>query len=140
MTTPTRRSNPLAQMLEWLESEPSLSMRGFGLTPTIRIEDFVDEGVYVLRAEMPGIDPDKDIDLTVVGDVLTIKGERKEEEKQKGRHEFHYGSFSRSLTLPPGTKVEDVKASYEDGVLELRVPTGAEQGAARKIPVQRQDS
>jgi HSP20 family molecular chaperone IbpA len=137
MASLTRRSNPVADMLNWLEGEPPLAVRGFGLSPYIRIEDFVENGVYVLRAEMPGIDPDKDVELSVEGDVLTIKGERQEEEKEKGRHEFHYGSFSRSLTLPRGTKVEDIKASYTDGVLELKVPLEGAETTARKIPVQR---
>jgi HSP20 family molecular chaperone IbpA len=137
MTTVTRRVNPVAEMLNWLEGEPSTAMRGFGLSPYIRVEDYVEDGVYVLRAEMPGIDPDKDVEVSVEGDVLTIKGERQEEEKEKNRHEFHYGSFSRSLTLPRGTKVDDISASYADGVLELRVPMEGEKSEARTIPVQR---
>jgi HSP20 family molecular chaperone IbpA len=140
MATLSRRTNPVAEMLNWLEGEPSLAVRGFGLSPYIRIEDFVEEGVYVLRAEMPGIDPDKDVELSVEGDVLTIKGERREEEQDKFRHEFHYGSFTRSLTLPRGTKVDDISASYNDGVLELRVPMEGEQAQARTIPVQRAKS
>ena len=137
MTTVTRRTNPVAEMLNWLEGEPPFSVRGFGLSPYIRVEDYVEDGVYVLRAEMPGIDPDKDVQLSVEGDVLTIKGERQEEEKEKNRHEFHYGSFSRTLTLPRGTKAEDIKANYADGVLELRVPMEGEEPQARTIPVQR---
>ena len=51
----------------------------------------MDDGTYVLRAEMPGIDPDKDVSLDIEGDVLTISGERREEKKEKNRHELHYG-------------------------------------------------
>jgi HSP20 family molecular chaperone IbpA len=93
-----------------------------GLTPYVRVEDYVEDATYVVRAEMPGIDPDKDVEVNVLDDVLTVRGERKEERQDLNRHEFHYGSFERRLRLPRGTKEEDIKASYQDGVLELRIP------------------
>ena len=71
------------------------------------------------------------------GDTLTISGERREEIKEKNHRELHYGSFRRTVPLPPGTKVEDVKASYTDGVLEVRVPLGAPEPPGTKIPVSR---
>ena len=134
-----RRTNPVTDVLNWLEAEPPvlMGMRGFGLAPYIRIEDFVEDGTYVLRAEMPGIDPEKDVEVEVIDDVLTIRGERREEEHERNRHEFHYGSFERSLRLPRGTKAEDVKASYADGVLELRIPADVEEPQSTRIPVQR---
>jgi HSP20 family molecular chaperone IbpA len=132
-----RRSNPVSEMLNWLEADPPLPVRGLGLAPYIRVEDFVEDGTYVLRAEMPGIDPEQDLDLSIDGDVLTIRGERTEEEKTKNRHEFHYGSFARSLTLPQGAKADELAASYTDGVLEIRVPMDGESVQPRKIRVQR---
>jgi len=138
-TIARRRTNPVTDVLNWLEAEPPvlMGMRGLGLAPYIRIEDFIEEGTYVLRAEMPGIDPEKDVEVEVSDDVLTIRGERREEEHERNRHEFHYGSFERSLRLPRGTKAEDVKASYADGVLELRIPAGLEEPQSTRIPVQR---
>ncbi|HWJ81696.1 MAG TPA: Hsp20/alpha crystallin family protein [Nocardioides sp.] len=136
MATTLTRRNPIADMLGWLDSESFFGTRGPGLTPYVHIEDFVEDGTYVLRAEMPGIDPDKDVRIDIDGDVLTIQGERREEKKERNRHEFHYGSFSRSLTLPRGADADKIKAEYKDGVLELRVPMDGEGEAPRRIEVQ----
>ena len=140
MSTVTRLpSNPLAELLGWLEGDTT-SSKSFGLMPHVRIEDFTENGEYVLRAEMPGIDPEKDVQVQVDGNVLTIRGERTEEEKSKNRHEFHYGSFSRAITLPSGAKADEVKASYADGVLELRVPIEGTNAEPRMIPIQRTEA
>ncbi len=135
MSTVARRTNPVSEMLDWLESGPGLSLRTMG--NYIRVEDFTEEGSYVLRAELPGVDPDKDIGVTVEGDVLTVHGERREEERDKNHSEFHYGSFSRSVRLPRTAKAEDVTATYRDGVLEVRLPLGPEPTGATHVPVQR---
>ncbi len=142
MTTVARRGGgPVADMLDWLEANAGFGMRGLGLAPYVRVEDFTEEGTYVLRAELPGVDPDKDVELKVEGDLLTIRGERREEQKDKNHHEFHYGAFSRSIPLPSGVKAEDVTATYDNGVLEVRVPARTEQEpVARTIPVQRSGS
>lgn len=136
-TLTPRRSNPIAEMLGWLDNESGGALMNVGLAPHVRIEDFVEDGTYVLRAEMPGIDPDKDVTIDVSGDLLTIKGERREEHQDRNRHEFHYGSFSRTVTLPQQAKVDEVVAAYKDGVLELRVPLDGPAPEARRIPVQR---
>jgi HSP20 family protein len=112
-------------------------------TSAIRVEEMVDGNTLVVRAELPGIDPEKDVDVTVADGVLTIKGERQEKkehkEKDSYRSEFRYGSFVRRLALPSGVQQSDVKASYKDGVLEVRAPLpeqGQETGAS-KIPITR---
>lgn len=87
----------------------------------IKIEDDMQDGRYTLRAELPGIDPDKDVDITVRDGILTIKGERTERKDTKGRSEFTYGSFTRSVTLPAGSDVEDIKATYDKGILAVSV-------------------
>jgi HSP20 family molecular chaperone IbpA len=136
MTTITRRRiHPFADLVGWLESDPSAQR--MGLAPLVRVEDFFEDGTYVLRAEMPGIDPEQDLDITVDGDVLTIRGERREEKKDKERSELHYGSFSRTLTLPRHAKVDDIAADYADGVLTLKVPMGGPAEAPRKVSVHR---
>jgi len=91
----------------------------------------------VLRAELPGIDPEQDVAVSVENDLLTIRGERREETKEKHRREFHYGSFRRTVSLPKGADPEKITASYNDGVLEVRVPTTAEETPTMRIPVQR---
>lgn len=142
MTTLTRRpSNPVAELFDWLDSNTSGGLRGVGLAPYVRVEDFMEDGTYVLRAEMPGVDPDKDVTLNIANDVLTIRGERHEEEKDKNHHEFHYGSFARSIRLPHDMDIDKVKATYTDGVLEVRVPTHEPEHEPVTIPVVRgQDS
>ena len=139
MTTVARRSrSPVADMLSWLESGTGFDTRSFGLAPYVNVEDYVEEGTYVLRADMPGIDPEKDVEVTIEGDMVTIHGERREEQKDKNHHELHYGSFSRSVQLPQGTKPEEVVAKYVDGVLEVRIPMAtSEEVASRKVPIQR---
>lgn len=132
-----RTTNPLADMLEWLDIGGPKARRGVGLAPFVRVEDFVEEGSYVLRAEVPGLDPEKDIAVTVQGDLLTISGERHEEKKERNHQEFHYGSFRRSVSLPPGADADAIEASYTDGVLEVRVPVGEAESGGRTVPVKR---
>jgi HSP20 family protein len=109
----------------------------------IRVEEMVDGNTLVVRAELPGVDPEKDVDVTVTDGVLTIRGERQEKKEHKDkdsyRSEFRYGSFVRRIPLPSGVQQDDVTASYKDGVLEVRAPI-PEQGQGTgpsKIPVTR---
>lgn len=136
MSTLARRpASPMAEMLDWLESNTPLTFTSSGLSPYLRIEDFFEEGEYVVRAEMAGIDPEKDVEVTVDDDMLTISGERREETKEKSRREFHYGSFRRSVSLPKGAQADKISASYTDGVLEVRVPVETAESPSVKIPV-----
>lgn len=136
MSTPMRhRANPIAELLSRFDLEP-----GMGLSPSVRVEDYVEGDTYVLRAELPGIDPDKDVEITVDRDVLTISGERREEVKERNRQELHYGSFMRSVTLPGDAREKDISASYADGVLEVRVPFDEDRDRTRRIPVRRAES
>jgi len=138
MTTPSRRQpSPVAEMLDWLESETPFSLRGFGPAPYVRVEDYIENDTYVLRAELPGVDPEKDIELEVDAGTLTVRGEGREEEKDKRHHELHYGAFSRTVQLPRGVRAEDVKASYDNGVLEVRVPCPERAAESRRVPVTR---
>ncbi|NKX53908.1 Hsp20/alpha crystallin family protein [Arthrobacter mobilis] len=99
-------------------------------TPWPRIEEFRDGSTMVVRAELPGVDPDNDIELSVREGMLQLKAERREDSEEKTRDgyrsEFKYGSFSRDISLPPGCRQEDVTASYRDGVLEVRIPVPQE--------------
>ncbi|MER7467263.1 Hsp20/alpha crystallin family protein [Streptomyces sp. NPDC097981] len=95
-------------------------------------------GQYVLRAELPGMDPEKDITITVEGDTLTVSAEHTESKEEKDHSEFRYGSFYRSVRLPARIPSDAVEAAYEDGVLTVRVamqPEPAE--TVRSIPVKR---
>jgi HSP20 family protein len=107
----------------------------------VRVEEFSEDGTLVVRAELPGIDPDTDVEITVHDGLLHIKGERSEREEETKRDyyrsEFLDGMFERTVPLPAGATEKDVKATYQDGVLEVRIPMAAEQTAAAKVPVQR---
>jgi HSP20 family protein len=104
----------------------------------IKVDEFHEEDTLVIRAEIPGIDPEKDVDLSVSDHTLRIRAERREEKEaeEKGylRREMRYGSFSRTLSLPEGVAEADITASYKDGILEIRVPAPAPV-PAKRIPV-----
>ena len=83
------------------------------------------EDQYVLRADLPGMTED-DINIELENNVLTVSGERKSEEEHKGEGYFRveraFGTFARTLTLPDGVNADAVVASFEQGVLEVRIP------------------
>jgi len=101
---------------------------------TPRVETSRKDSEYVLRVDLPGVDP-KDVHVEAEGNVLSITGERKSEEKGSEYRETFYGKFERRFTLPQGVDAGKISAHYEHGVLELRVPLPA-QLAGRKIPIQ----
>ncbi|KPK45640.1 MAG: molecular chaperone [Nitrospira bacterium SM23_35] len=103
--------------------------------PSVDVSETVKD--VVIRAEIPGMDP-KDIDVSVHGDVLTLRGERKKEHEEKGE-DFHriersYGAFSRSIRLPAEVDANKVNATYKDGVLKINL-LKTEEAAVKKIEV-----
>ncbi|MGD0240203.1 MAG: Hsp20/alpha crystallin family protein [Streptosporangiaceae bacterium] len=112
------------ELVEWFE-EPFLTLRPY-LGQPIRIEDFVEGDRYMIRAELAGIDPEKDVEVTVGAGYLTIHAERHDKTEGKHRTEFRYGSFSRSMSLPAQANADDVKASYDHGILTVSVGLKAE--------------
>jgi HSP20 family protein len=132
---------------DWFHFEvPDMFRRMFDLDwegGWLRVEEFMDEGTLVVRVELPDIDPDKDVELSVAEGVLHIRAQR-EEKTEKGdknvyRSEFRYGSFVRNVPLPDGVNVDDITASYKDGILEIRVPMPAEEAKppVTKVPIAR---
>jgi HSP20 family protein len=120
--------------------------RGVGVGPRIVAGDFapsVDvhetDGEYRVVAELPGLE-EKDFEVSLEEDVLTIKGEKRDErENEEGGYRYaesRYGSFHRSFRLPPGVDPEAVKATYQKGLLTVVVPKPAEaKPQARQIRV-----
>lgn len=108
----------------------------------IRVEEFTKDNTLVVRAELPGIDPEKDVEVTVEGELLNITAQRKEEEQTGDslfrRSELRYGSFARTIVLPEGVDGDAVTASYRNGILEVRVPLPPEASKepSRRVPVQ----
>ena len=94
-----------------------------GLAPAVDIVDA--EKAYEVTAELPGID-DKNIEVTLSDDVLTIKGEKREEKEEKERNyqlsERLYGAFERSFEMPEGVDTEKVEARFDKGVLKITLP------------------
>jgi HSP20 family protein len=112
----------------------------FGGEDRMRIEQQVTDDALVVRAELPGIDPDKDLEITVTDGYLHVRAERrsqhKEEMEGRTQSEFRYGALSRTRRLPPGVRADDIAASYRDGILEVRVPTPADaKSRARRVLV-----
>ena len=102
----------------------------------IRLEDQMTDGRYEIRAELPGIDPAKDIDITSCDGVLTIKAERNQTTESNGRTEFTYGSFLRTVSLPPGADENDIAASYDRGILTVSVGVPKPGPTEKRIHVQ----
>jgi HSP20 family protein len=94
----------------------------------------------VVQAELPGVDPDRDIEISLQDGMLTIRGERRHEDRVEKddyyRFESTYGSFQRSIPLPQGVREDDIRANYENGILEVVVPKARELAEAKKIPVE----
>jgi HSP20 family protein len=92
----------------------------------LRMEEYQDGDTLVLRAELPDVDVDKDVDVTVEDGTLRIHARRESKSEQKDRSgyrtEFRYGEFDRRIALPGEATADDVKATYSDGILEVRVP------------------
>ncbi|MGW3132746.1 Hsp20/alpha crystallin family protein [Streptomyces sp. NPDC001123] len=101
----------------------------------IRVEEHFKDGTYVLGAELPGVDPAQDVEITVAEGVLTLRAERSAETEEKHRTEFRYGTFARSVRLPSGAKGDEATAVYEDGVLTITVPVPETKAGTRTIPV-----
>ncbi|TNC24806.1 Hsp20/alpha crystallin family protein [Amycolatopsis alkalitolerans] len=110
----------------------------FGEHNIVRIEESAADGKYTVRAELPGFDPAKGIHITTEGGLLTITAEREARTETKGRSEFHYGSFRRTVSLPQGADASKITAKYADGILEVVVPyDGAEPGKPVEIEVKK---
>ena len=105
-------------------------------THVMRLEDEMKDGRYEVRAEIPGVDPATDIDITVHHGALTIKAERSEKKESQGRSEFSYGSFVRTVSLPKGADENDVKATYDKGILTVSVGLSEPKPAEKHIRVE----
>lgn len=107
----------------------------------MKVEEELDDDTYVIRAEIPGVDPDEGIDIGVDGGRLVISATREKrteaDEANDFRSEFHYGSFRRSMTLPKAAEADKITATYADGILEVTVPIDDEEPTGRKIPIKR---
>jgi HSP20 family molecular chaperone IbpA len=123
-------------LTDWFEEFPFGTRSGSG-EQMIRVEEYQEEGTYTIKAEVPGVDPAKDVEVMIDHGILTVHAERTEEKKDKKHSEFRYGSFTRSVQLPPGVSEDDIKASYDKGVLTVTAPIGEPGEDVRKIEITR---
>lgn len=114
-----KESRPFLDLFDWMDS-PMTMFRPL-LGQGMRMEDFVKDGHYIVRAELPGVDPEHEVDVSVIDGILSIKAERHEEAVDKTHSEFRYGSFSRRVVLPLGADEEHIEATYDKGILEVVV-------------------
>jgi HSP20 family protein len=130
---PFRDLISLREAMDRLFEESFIRPRTGWLAPlgaeALAVDVYESDQDVVVKSSVPGIKPE-DIDITITGDTLTIKGETKAEEKVEKanyiRQERRYGAFSRSLTLPTTVVAEKAKAEFENGVLTLTLPKSEE--------------
>jgi HSP20 family protein len=104
------------------------------------VETYMKDDNLILRCELPGVDPkDVDVSFDESSNQLVIKGERKQDKETKDEdyiyREFAYGRFERRFTIPAGVKIDQMKAKYTNGLLEITVPSAAE-AKPRKIKIE----
>ena len=132
----TSLRNEMDRLLESFFTPAPFARDGATLSPAVDVEETPE--AYVLRADLPGVNA-KDVKVSVHGDTLTLRADRKREEnKSEGsmrRIERSYGEFERAFTLGAPVKTDQIKASYRDGVLEIHVPK-ADEVRPREIEVQ----
>jgi len=110
----------------------------FGITvPAVDVTE--DDKAYKITAELPGLDQ-KDIEVSVTGDVLVIKGEKRQEREEKDKNRYlserSYGAFQRNFSLPDGIDRDKIGADFSKGLLTLTLPKTAEaQKQQKKIEV-----
>jgi HSP20 family protein len=146
LARPTAYSWPrdMADFMSSFWSDLDWPRRMLGSTEggSLRIEETVDDDTMIVRAEIPGVDPDKDVEISVDDGFLTIsaKRESKIKETKDGtvHSEFRYGSFMRQLRMPKNADLNSLAASYTDGVIEITVPLKAEEApTAHKVEIKR---
>jgi HSP20 family protein len=138
-----RQSRPLLpELSELLSGFPTFAsfpaiagLRPFFDSHVMRLEDETRDGLYQVRAELPGVDPVEDIEVTVRDGQLTIKAERTQTSESNGRSEFSYGSFERTVPLPAGADEDDINATYDRGILTVSVPLSEGAPAEKHVEV-----
>ena len=141
---PAREMLSLREAMDRLFEESFLRPGSFGVSDSasavLPLDMYETENDIVVKAAIPGVKPE-DIEVTVTGDLLSIKGEFQSETEQKDekrnyhRQERRYGSFCRQLTLPAGVNADACAADFENGVLTLKMPK-VEEAKVKKVQIQ----
>ena len=136
---PARFRAVFPDLADWLES-PWTGPPPFLTGQVFRLEEAIRDDRYVIRAELPGLDPENDIEVTVDGRILTIRAERRQQDNGPYRSEFRYGSLARAVRLPARVDAADVTARYDKGVLEVSVPVREVKPEGTRIPIENADA
>ncbi|MDA8216967.1 MAG: Hsp20/alpha crystallin family protein [Dehalococcoidales bacterium] len=138
-----RRWEPFSELMSLRSAMDRMFEERFGLpgdwrgTGSLAVDVYQTDKDVIVEASIAGVKPE-DIDISITGDTLTIKGESKQEEKIERENYFfnerRYGTFSRTITLPMPVESDKADAKFENGVLKLTLPK-AEQAKAKKITV-----
>jgi HSP20 family protein len=124
----------------WFNTNPAWNYEGSFSFPSPAVDVTEDDKAYKVAAELPGLE-EKDVEVTVAGGMLTIKGEKsyEKDEKNKNRHvsERAYGSFQRSFALPDGVEADKISAAMAKGVLTVTLPKTAQAAKQQKIEVKK---
>ena len=146
----SRWPGPFEEMEKWFDNVLSRKFFPAAWFPRSRFSDegavspmvdiFEDGDDLVVKAEVPGMQKEE-IEVNISGDSITISGEKKTEEKVDRKNYFRYecsfGSFSRRLPLPVETRIDEARATFRDGVLEIRLPKSEKAKAkVKKIPIE----
>ncbi|MCK9275174.1 MAG: Hsp20/alpha crystallin family protein [Syntrophales bacterium] len=140
--TPWRRMGEIRPFWREMENfwdqflrETPQAESAWGWSPSIDVSET--DGKIQVKAELSGLEP-KDIDVDVTDNILTIKGEKKKEEEQKGEkymcRERYFGTFQRSFRLPSGTESDKVEAEFKNGILTINIPK-SEESKQKKIEI-----
>jgi HSP20 family protein len=125
--------------LGWTTEAPGES--GYQLAPAVNT--YTKGNTYFVEAELPGVSK-ADLDVSIDGNVLTLRGERKAETETKEEdyfiHESQYGSFIRRLALPEGVDCDRIRANFEDGLLRVSMPIEKKIAAGRKVQIEGAES
>jgi predicted unusual protein kinase regulating ubiquinone biosynthesis (AarF/ABC1/UbiB family)/HSP20 family molecular chaperone IbpA len=135
---PARFRAMFPDLADWLEA-PWTGPPPFLAGHVFRLEETIRDDRFMIRAELPGLDPENDIEVTVDGRILTIRAERRQQDTGPYRSEFRYGSLARAVRLPARVDPADVAARYDKGVLEVSVPLVVKPEGVR-IPVENTDA
>ena len=143
-----RRWDPFSELSSLRREMDDFFKRTLGITQEFiggekagwypRVDSFLNKGNVVVRMELPGVDA-KDVDISVRGNQMIIKGEKKAEKDVKGEDyvlcEACYGSFERAILLPEGVEADKIHASYKNGILEVTMPA-AKAALPKKVNIE----
>jgi len=122
---------------DWAGSPVSTLHRTPAQPLPIPVEQYADSTGYVIRLEVPGINPATDLTVSVETGAIVVRAERRDSAPEGRQSEFRYGRLSRRIPLPLGANAGDVSASYHEGILTVRIGFEAEhQQAARTIDIE----